>query len=225
MMNLRLILRGAVPALAGIILLAAAGPVQSATISLITNGDFEASGGSLTGWSVFNQPGGDGTFTLQSGTTSPLSGSPVPAPPGPTHAAMSDSQGPGSHVLLQDFTVPTGFASATLSFSLFFQNQALTSTGAPAYFSPNTLDFTMFNVNNQQARVDIITGTADSFSVASSDVLLNLFQTQPGFPAVSGYTTHTADLTSLLQSHPGQTLGLRFAEADNNPSSSSAWTR
>jgi hypothetical protein len=211
MMISRLLFRIAAPSLAWILTVAGPGPAWSASISLITNGDFEATGGSLTGWSTANQPGGDGTFTLQSGTTSPISGQLVAAPPGPTHAAMSDGAGPGSHVLFQDFTVPTNptdIAAATLSFSLYINNSA-------AFFSPNTLDFSLFNVNNQQARVDIITATANPFSVAASDVLLNLFQTNPGDPSVSGYTTHTADLTSFLQSHAGQTLGLRFAEADN----------
>jgi PEP-CTERM motif len=204
---LRSTLRIMVPALAGILILTGPRPTSAASIQLITNGDFEALGGSLTGWSAFNQPGGDGTFTLQSGTSSPLSQQGVPAPPGLTHAAMSDGGAPGSHVLLQDFTVPTGIASATLSFSRFVQN------GATAFFSPSTLDFS--NVNNQQARVDIIGGSANPFSVAASDVLLNVFHTSPGDPLVSGYTTQTVDVTSLLQSLPGQTLGLRFAEADN----------
>ena len=205
----RPLLRIAAAPLAWILVVTGPGPARSASISLITNGDFEATGGSLTGWTVANQPGSDGSFTLQSGTTSPLSGQVVAAPPGPTHAAMSDGGAPGSHVLLQNFTVPTGITDATLSLSLYINN------GATAFFSPGTLDFSLFNVNNQQARVDIITATANPFSVAAPDVLLNLFQTNPGDPLVSGYTTHTADLTSLLQSHPGQTLGLRFAEADN----------
>jgi hypothetical protein len=60
-----------------------------------------------------------------------------------------------------------------------------------------------------------ITTTADPFSVAPADVLLNVFQTQPGNPLVSGYSTIVADLTALLQAHPGETLRLRFAEVDN----------
>src|SRR5262249_23486883 len=68
---------------------------------------------------------------------------------------------------------------------------------------------------NQQARVDIITTTADPFSVAAADVLLNVFQTHPGDPATSGYTVDTTDLTSLLAAHGGETLRLRFAEVAN----------
>ena len=88
---------------------------------LITNGGFEAG---FTGWTLADAFGGDGTFSLQTGTTSPISGDPVPAPPEGTHAAMSDGQGPGSHVLYQDFVVPSSTGSAVLSFDLFIGNRA-----------------------------------------------------------------------------------------------------
>jgi hypothetical protein len=51
--------------------------------------------------------------------------------------------------------------------------------------------------------------------VAVADVLQNLYQTQPGNPLVSGYNSITADVTSLFSAHPGETLRLRLAEADN----------
>jgi hypothetical protein len=44
---------------------------------------------------------------------------------------------------------------------------------------------------------------------------MNVYQTQPGNPLVSGWVTITMDLTSLLAAQAGQTLRLRFAEADN----------
>lgn len=72
-----------------------------------------------------------------------------------------------------------------------------------------------YGVPNQQVRVDIITTAADPFSVAGGDVLLNLFQTQVGDPTESGYNTVSTDVTSLFQAHQGETLRLRFAEADN----------
>ena len=71
------------------------------------------------------------------------------------------------------------------------------------------------NAFNQQARVDILLAGTDPFSVAGANVLLNVFQTNPGDPLVSGYTTYTANLSSLLAAHTGQTLRLRFAETDN----------
>jgi hypothetical protein len=199
--------RCVVSLLACAVILTAAGGAKAAPI--LVNGDFEAGGGSFTGWTVVNQPGSfpGSNWFIQSGTVSPASGFSVPAPPGPTHAAMTDQVGPGTHVLYQDFTVPAGVSAATLTFDRFIGNRA------GAFFSPNTLDF---NVSpNQQARVDIITTTANPFSVAPGDVLLNLFQTHPGDPLVSGYTTQTNDLTAFLAAHAGETLRLRFAEVDN----------
>ena len=132
----------------------------------------------------------------------------VPAPPGPTHAAMTDSQAGGAHVLFQDFTVPLTLNVATLRFDLYINNHA------NAFFSPASLDFSLPALN-QQFRVDIITTSADPFSVTVADVLMNVYRTQPGDPLVSGYTTVTADLTALFASHLGETLRLRFAEVDN----------
>jgi len=188
------------------LLLAALASSASAS-ELITNGGFEDGGGSFAGWTVLDQAGGTGSWFIQSGSGSPLNGFSVPPPPGPTHAAMTDQTGPGSHVMFQDFTVPIALDLATLQFDLFLNNQA------SDYFAPPTLDFN--TTPNQQARVDIITTAADPFSVAAGDVLLNLYQTNPGDPLLSGYTTVSNDLTVFLQAHLGETLRLRFAEVDN----------
>ena len=123
-------------------------------------------------------------------------------------AAMTDAQGPGSHVLYQDF-VATADAAA-LRFALFIGNRAndfFTPTPASLDFSTPAL--------NQQARVDILKNTADPFSVAATDVLLNLYQTKAGDPLISGYNTITTDISALLAAHVGETLRLRFAETDN----------
>ena len=172
---------------------------------LLSNGDFEPG---LAGWTRADQVGSDGTWFLQSGTVSPVNGFAVPAPPGPTHAAMTDSQAGGSHLLYQDFTVPLTLSVATLQFDLYINNHA------SAFFSPATLDFSLPTLN-QQFRVDIITTSADPFSLGVADVLMNIYRTQPGDPLVSGYATISVDLTAFLSSHPGETLRLRFAEVDN----------
>ena len=80
---------------------------------LIVNGGFELG---FASWIHVDSLGSDGSFFVQSGTASPLNGDPVPAPPGGTNAAMSDAQGPGSHVLYQDFVVPLLVANAALDF-------------------------------------------------------------------------------------------------------------
>jgi hypothetical protein len=176
-----------------------------AMAGLITNGGFESG---FSSWTRTDQLGSDGTFALQTGTSSPVNGDPVPAPPGGTTAAMTDAQGPGSHVLSQSFTVSAPVLAAMLRFDVFVGNRA------GAFFTPSSLDFSTPALN-QQARVDILLGGADAFSVLPADILLNAFQTNPGDPLVSGYTHHTVDVTTLINTHLGTPLTLRFAEADN----------
>jgi hypothetical protein len=171
----------------------------------VVNGGFEAG---LSSWTTVNQIGGDGTFFIQSGTASPLNGTPVPAPPGGAFAAMSDSQGPGTHILYQNVTVAAPVPSALLVFDVFVGNRA------NAFFTPNTLDFST-SALNQQARVDILLGSADPFSVLPADVLINAFRTSVGDPLVSGYTHYSVDVTSVINAHLNTPLMIRFAETDN----------
>ena len=177
----------------------------AAAAPLILNGSFESG---FSSWTRQDQTGSDGSFALQSGSSSPVNGLSVPSPPGGSMAAMTDAQGPGSHVLYQDFVVPVGTSSGTLSFDVFVGNQAT------AFSAPATLDFSTPALN-QQARVDILRGSAGAFSVAAADVLATVFQTIVGSPLVTGYNTITVNLSALLAANAGQTLRLRFAEVDN----------
>lgn len=172
---------------------------------LITNGGFESG---FTGWTRTDQIGSEGTWAQQSGTSSPVNAFAVPAPPGGATAAMTDAQGPGSHILYQDFTVPPTLGMATLQFDLYINNHAID------FFSPTSLDFSTPALN-QQVRVDILTTSADPFSVSPADILMNIYRTQSGNPLVAGYTTIVSDLTAFFSAHPGETLRLRFAEVDN----------
>jgi hypothetical protein len=167
---------------------------------LLTNGGFESG---LTTWTVLDQTGGSGSWFSQSGTLSPIVGFTVPNPPDGNFAAMTDQTGPGSHVLYQDFVVPSDVTSGSLSFDYLISNQA-------GFFTPNTLDFTVSP--NQQARVDIITTSADPFSVAAADVLFALLAPNAN---TATYQTFSTNLTAFLQAHEGETLRLRFAEVDN----------
>ena len=171
----------------------------------ISNGGFESG---FTGWILEDQPGSEGTIYLQSGIISPTTGFDVPSPPEGTQAAMSDAGlgGPGSHVLYQDFLATA--ASAALSFELYIGNRA------DAFSSPASLDFSIAALN-QQVRIDILTTSADPFSVAAGDVLMTLYQTAAGDPLVEGYKTITQDISALLAAHHGEMLRLRFAETDN----------
>jgi hypothetical protein len=173
--------------------------------ALISNGGFESG---FSDWTRLDQAGSEGTFHLQSGTASPVNLEAVPAPPGGSIAAMTDAEGPGAHVLYQTFTVSSLVPSTTLDFDLFIGNRAVD------FFAPDTLDFATPSLN-QQARIDILKGGSDPFSVDPADVLLNVFHTSPGDTLVSGYTHHSLDITTLLNGNLSQPLMLRFAETDN----------
>ena len=187
------------------VVLAFAVAAQAQGQNLINNGGFETG---FSGWTRASRVGSEGNWFQQSGTTSPVNGFAVPAPPGGANVAMHDANGPGSHVLYQDFVVPFTLGVSTLRFDLYIQNRATD------FFSPATLDFGTPTLN-QQFRADLLSASADPFSVSVGDVLMNIYQTQPGNPLVSGWVTITMDVSSVLAGRGGQTLRLRFAEADN----------
>ena len=173
---------------------------------LFLNPSFEANGGTntkiFTSWTNVDQAGGspgDG-WLVQTGLVSPLFGNPVPAPTNGTFAAMTDQGGQGSHVLYQDITVTS--AEQVLHFDLFIHNYS------GAFVSPATLDYTAGP--NQQFRADIMNPAAPVTDVGAG-VLLNVYQSKPGDPLVSGYTSIGASLAPFV----GQTVRLRFAEVDN----------
>jgi hypothetical protein len=195
-MRVHLILRTA--ALLGLLIAFALPGVSSA--ATVVNGGFET--GSFTGWTVADQAGGSGSWFVYTGTTSPLSGFTIAAPPEGTHGAVTDQNGPGSHVLYQDVALEPGFAH-TLSFALYYENQA-------GFFATQpTLDYNTFP--NQQYRVDVLKATADPFSTAPGDVLATIFQTQPGDPSSLAPTPISFDLSPFA----GMTVRLRFAMVDN----------
>jgi hypothetical protein len=171
--------------------------------NVLVNGDFANM--DLSGWESVDQFGGSGRWDVYTGTSTFINGFTVPMADG--FAATTDQVGPGSHVLQQSFTIPRGATKATLSFDMFFLNQAEFGVIIPV---PDTLDF--IEVDNQHARVDIMTATASAFSVSAGDVLVNL---------LSGGTTSSPfvfssvsfDITSAVSS--GGTFKVRFAMVDN----------
>jgi hypothetical protein len=188
-----------------------AGATQ-ADAATINNGGFESG---LAGWTIADKtdpvnPAGSGTFLLQTGTQSPVNLLPVPGPPQGNFAAMTDAEGPGTHILYQDIFIPSVLPQAFLSFSLFVNNMA------SDFFVPDPphLEFDLPDLN-QQARVDLLNPLADPFSVASADILQNLFQTMAGDPLLSGYNAYNVDVTAVLQAQAGQTVRLRFAQVNN----------
>ena len=171
--------------------------VPAAGAAGVSNGGFET--GDFSGWTLADK-GVDGRWLVYSGTTTPVFGDPVPAPPEGTYAAVTEQDGPGSRVLYQ--TLKLGTDTKVLSFSLYYHNFA------GEFCTPSS-----FNVEescNQQYRVDILRKGADPFSVGSDDVLRMLFRTEVGDPLTLAPTPMSFKLKNLH----GRVI-LRFAEVDN----------
>src|SRR5262249_5815562 len=164
----------------GVVLVAALallfGAVRPAgAAEILVNGNFET--GTFAGWTVAddNSPFGvGGTFFISTpGAPTPATGfATAPNPAGGAFYAVSDSDFPGAHALLQDFTVPAG-QSVFLSYQMFVNDQS----GLGPIVDPTGLDPTTggtFN-DNQHARVDILRGGASDFSTAAGDVIANLY--------------------------------------------------
>ena len=170
-------------------------PSQAQAQCTFTNGDFET--GTLSGWTKYFRTQNVGDWYNYTGTVSPLSGHSISAPLG-TRGAVIDHSGPTTHELYQDVTIPAG--QSTLTFYMAYNN----TNGF--FVTLNTLDWT----NNQQFRVDIVKTTTANESVASSDILMPLYQTRPGDALIlSPMTQFFYDTSSLA----GQTVRVRFAAA------------
>jgi len=158
-------------------------------------------------WTVVDQSGSWGSWCNQTGTLPPQgacagSSTSVAAPPEGSQAAMTNQSGPGSHMLYRCGVLRSG----PISFELYVNNEY------GAFFNPGSLDYGVWP--NQQFRADLVTAAgiaADPFTTSPEDVLLNIYQTLPGDPPVSGYTTVIADAGAYV----GQPVCLRLAEVEN----------
>ena len=172
--------------------------------NIVLNGGFETNGGVGTNvfgdWIVESLFGGVGDWLVQTGVTSPANGFPVDPPPEGVFAAMTDQNGPGTHILHQVLAVPP--AGVILTCRVFVNNQALT------YFNAGTLNFNV--IPNQHTRIDIMNPAAPIDDVGAG-VLLNVFITNPGAPALIPYMAVTANLAPFA----GTSVRLRIAEVDN----------
>jgi len=173
--------------------------------SPLVNGSFELNDGVatnvFTGWTVVDLAGSSGSWVVQTGDASPLTGFLVQPPTDGSFAAMTDQFGPGSHILYQDVLVPSK-GPAFLSFDLSLYNRA------GEFASPSTLSPEEFP--NQQFRVDIVKPSAPVDDVGEG-VLMSVYRTQPGDPPTSRYRT----ITVSLRQFRGQVVRIRFAEVDN----------
>jgi len=195
---------------AGFALLAYAASGRGYAIQLITNGGFET--GTLSGWVLTNQTGSccGTSFYSDRLTTTPLSADPTAGPESGNWYAVSDNAGgPGTAILSQTFTVPTGASSVILSYGLFvnsFAGDVVDPAGNLDYSGPA----------NQYALVSLLTGAvtgANLFST-STGVVRDFYKgTDGGAITNNPYKDYSFDITSLVGS--GGMFTLRFAEVNN----------
>lgn len=172
-----------------------------AIAATVVNGSFE---NGLNGWTVVDEANGSGSWFSTLGGVSPLSGFSIPLPSQGNAFAVTDQNGPGSHVLFQDITLhPTG--KQILSFDWFAQDQSFVGP-----LSNGTESFT--GGPNQHFRVDILqAGFNNFFGPTGAGVLANIIGDTASVPPVVGFNTTTFDLTPWA----GQTVRLAFREVDN----------
>lgn len=191
-------------ALVSAAILAWASAVSAAPIQLITNGDFEA--GSLTGWTVSNLAGGSGDWYFDvPGTSTPFSGlSTLASSANGLGYAVSDQGGPGTHALIQAFTLGPS-VSVVLRFDIFVNDW----DGGPLYGGQG---LNHIGPANQFGRVDILSSGATAFDTGVG-VLANYFLGVDAGADPHAFTSYLFDVTSVVGA--GGTFALRFAETDN----------
>jgi D-alanyl-D-alanine carboxypeptidase len=181
-----------------------AAPTAAVRLAMIVVDDFED--GDLAGWrSVGAGPGGwfvytDGSTAPDPSVSDPGAALAMPDPPEGTHAVVTDMNGPGTRILFRDLRLDGRFK---LHLNVFYR-------GGAGFSSPATLAHDGPEAN-QQFRVDLISPTAPIDSLASADVLLNVFHTSDGDPTSRKPADVVVDVSALA----GQTVRLRLAEADN----------
>lgn len=212
-------------AITGCALITLTAPLRGhAQQQLIVNGGFET--GTFAGFTQANHD--NGSFVL----LAPGSDTPAVAPDTSTFQtaanpgggkffAVTASGNPGTHALLQNFTVPFAVTGLDLSFQMFANDQSgsgpiADSSGLDNRTGGVTDPTTGAPLDNQHARVDILTSGAGDFSTASGDIVDTLYGPNvdnPGGATPNPYLTYTFNLLGVLT--PGQTYRLRFAEVDN----------
>jgi hypothetical protein len=178
----------------GIVALALLVAPGSASAAIVTNGDFET--GNFSGWHEEYVDPGVGHWFNYTGTSTPLSLDPIPAPPQGTRAAITDQAEESRQILYQDVTLPPGGSVNQLSLFAYYREGP--------FASPDTLSL---DVTNEQYRIDVMKPSAPIDSVSPGDVLVNLLRTTPSSPNTLDPTQLTADLSP----YAGQTVRIRFA--------------
>ncbi|NOZ40433.1 MAG: hypothetical protein GXP24_09430 [Planctomycetes bacterium] len=160
----------------------------TASIELITNGDFET--GDFTGWA--NSATGAGLeFTINGGSFNPTGPGGALAPIAGQFDAVSSQTSSALNLVTQIFQVPLNITNATFSWADRIRNFG-----------------GQFSDPNQEFRVLI--------EDMAGGLIQEIFSTDPGDPLQQvGPNNRLFDLTTLLQSLAGQDIQIAFEQQDN----------
>lgn len=170
---------------------------------LIVNGGFET--GDYTGWTANVEGGSSGNLSVvpNNGGGSPLSNFAYQAnPAGGNYFSITDQTGPGSYSLTQSFTLSSA-STVNVSFQMFANDQAgvIYNNGRDYNGDPN-----------ENAEVDILTGSANAFTNNPADIVAVLYG--PGADNLSNNPNPWTTYNETLNLGAG-TYQIRFAETDN----------
>ena len=173
----------------------------AATAASITNGGFNTD---LTGWTVVEQSGANGSWFSTEGGFSALGNQTIIAPSEGDRYAHSAQTGPTSQVLFQDIVLEAD-TEHLLSFDWFAQDWSNN------FIDAGTMDFT--GGDNQHLRVDLVaTDFNDWFGPDSSTgVLANVLAPVAELSPVNSWNNLSFDLTPWA----GQAVRLTFRQVDN----------
>ncbi len=157
--------------------------------------DWQAVGAGSGGWFVYT----DGQKAPDPAQSDPNVRFDLPDPPQGKFAAVTDMNGPGTRILYRDVKLDGRFR---LHLSVFY-------AGVGGFSSPQTLAYD--EPGNQQFRIDVVAPSAPIDSVASADVLVNVFNTSAGDPDRRKPSSVSVDLSRWA----GETVRLRLAGTDN----------
>jgi hypothetical protein len=176
--------------------------VAAGSAATVTNGDFET--GNFSGWTATDDGGGNGQWSITATGTAVCSLGTTNTPDG-SSAALWDMFDPSWGILTHDLVVPTG---GVLSVNYAYDNLA----GLWAQDGSNPYSVSL-GPQDEWLRIDVIKSTAARDTLAPSDILATIFDSQTGSPAFSqSWVAGTASLAA----YAGQTVTFRVAAVNTS---------